>query len=1607
MCRDMDQQQHHSTREATSEVLDGNCDHRSLHDADRFRQNEAGDINKHSNRLSTDDNFSSNSSWHRHGDMSRNPSASSVDDRSIKSGDDSDGAGSTNGSKSSDTGISYLENNSIWIPPEAADKEHETESFSKSIAYDDDDDYSDGIKWGQSSFPSPGEEHEASANNARVEREKAMLEAMNGQLKILVSRFLASAGISSSKGEGSESWLDIVTSLSWEAALLIKPDASMGKEMDPGSYIKVKCIASGTRRQSEVIKGLVFKKNAAHKHMPTDCHNPRLLLLKGVLGHSDVGLSSFNSMDQEKDILERTIAKMMEICSPNVVMVEKTVSRNIQELLLKEGVTLILDMKLNRLKRIARCTGSPIVSFSEVLDKPNLKQCDYFHIEKFIEEHNSASEGGKMPSKTLMFLEGFPRPLGCTILLRGANSEKLKKVKQIMHFTVFAAYHLILETSFFEDQRVFLNDKNVPKENSFTAMEGPSATSYDVAAVGGAILGFPLHEDSPALRLYHATSNGYADVTKTLRSPGNADAPSSITSSSANELGEGANIRYDLRPPQNAERLTSPVPGPLRKLFADMLHHQNIYLPVTSLQETNDNQKAGKVESGQERVSDSFHVGAKVEESAVSSENGECTNDLQKQELTREIMPTGSSTCDKIEESPVVIENGEHRSTRIIIKDKYADKDQADDALDSHSILILMSSQCITKQVVCEQSHLSRIKYYGDFDVSLGRYLQDILQNQKLSCSLFGEPPEAQVYSYTHRNGNLTVLAKHLVPQHHLPGESEGKIWMWTRCLRCDEEHGISKSTPRVLISAEACNLSFGKFLELSFSSHSAARRLSICGHLVNRDCLRFFGLGSKVAMFRYSSVEIYTTCKPQPILQFFNPIRQDLFEGQRRHVHARGMTLFSEVASLLQHLKNEHPDAITLVVKCGLSLPVKDFPELEELLMKEKTNFEGSLGKAIDQNGRPFSSVHELLNLNWSYQDLLLELYVWDRRLHQLFNCKSVGLESVANCKNPADTVDEISDNNFDIDKKIGEFTYVETTTALGAARASDKLYLDHRLDKNAAPLLDESPEAGHSELSCNGGSKDEESSIAPGQIDVGSTTQTSKVPCFEISNDTELQGNAVVADPIPVEQEPSSTPQQFRYPYWDDRERWIWNSISESQLAYRNDIQAGYLDKFELINHYSPSYLSPLFEQNEEVVSPQFAVGPGSNVLCVLEDEISSIIARALAVSDERRHLMDSIVENGMENTRAEHAKIMEKSYSFLSESSFNSSSPWSSIGSLDSEANLSSLLSFPSDDFSGYDSSSLLSSVHPEMTVNGKVTLKGKYSVTSIYANQFYALRKKCCPSELAYITSLSRCKKWDAQGGKSKAFFAKTMDDRFIIKQIKKTEFESFIKFAPEYFKHVYHSLDTGSQTCLAKILGIYQVKQIRHGKEVKIDLMVMENLLFGHNISRIYDLKGAIFSRRVADSDDRDTVYLDQNFVEDMSVSPIYIGGKTKHLLQRAVWNDTSFLTSVNVMDYSLLVGVDKQKHELVFGIIDYLRQYTWDKQLETWVKTSLVVPKNASPTVISPREYKKRFRKFMAKYFLTVPDNWSPDNPSKPSKLVEAHSGDSLHQHPIEAEACA
>lgn len=83
--------------------------------------------------------------------------------------------------------------------------------------------------------------------------------------------------------------------------------------------------------------------------------------------------------------------------------------------------------------------------------------------------------------------------------------------------------------------------------------------------------------------------------------------------------------------------------------------------------------------------------------------------------------------------------------------------------------------------------------------------------------------------------------------------------------------------------------------------------------------------------------------------------------------------------------------------------------------------------------------------------------------------------------------------------------------------------------------------------------------------------------------------------------------------------------------------------------------------------------------------------------------------------------------------------------------------------------------------------------------------------------------------------------------------------------------------------------------MKGGKETKMDVLVMENLLFGRNLTRLYDLKGSSRSRYNPDSSGSNKVLLDQNLIEAMPTSPIFVGNKAKRLLERAVWNDTAFL----------------------------------------------------------------------------------------------------------------
>jgi hypothetical protein len=65
--------------------------------------------------------------------------------------------------------------------------------------------------------------------------------------------------------------------------------------------------------------------------------------------------------------------------------------------------------------------------------------------------------------------------------------------------------------------------------------------------------------------------------------------------------------------------------------------------------------------------------------------------------------------------------------------------------------------------------------------------------------------------------------------------------------------------------------------------------------------------------------------------------------------------------------------------------------------------------------------------------------------------------------------------------------------------------------------------------------------------------------------------------------------------------------------------------------------------------------------------------------------------------------------------------------------------------------------------------------RFKVVAYYPLQFAELRKRAIAGgDLAFLLSLSRCKRWKPKGGKTMAYFAKTHDERYVIKSLSKSE-----------------------------------------------------------------------------------------------------------------------------------------------------------------------------------------------------------------------------------------
>ncbi|XP_044488390.1 putative 1-phosphatidylinositol-3-phosphate 5-kinase FAB1C [Mangifera indica] len=1421
----------------------------------------------------------------------------------------------------------------IWNPPPPDDENDEAESNFFSYDDDDDDDIGESSAMFSSStslssmFPAKEKQNEGNKEPLRA--------VVQGHFRALVSELLRAENIK----VGKEDWLGIVTMIAWQAANFVKPDTSRGGSMDPVDYVKIKCIASGNPSESTLIKGVVCTKNIKHKRMTSQYKNPRLLILGGALEYQRAAnqLASFNTLLQQgNDHLKMVISKI-EALRPNVLLVEKSVSSYAQELLTKD-ISLVLNVKRPLLERIAQCTGAHICPSIDNASTTQLGHCELFRLEKVSEEHEPTNQF-KKKSKTLMYFEGCPRRLGCTVLLRGASQEELKKVKHVVQYAVFAAYHLSLETSFLADEGATLPKTRL--NHSRTIPERIIAdNSISLIPNCQAVADFCTQDDG-SVNLNLARGG--------LKSLSEHFDPKYICSSVSmdHRFDDATSRNDDLEP--------------------------DVGLNLQSLNQCND-----------------------LKESSVCSVDA---SNLTQPEL-QDIMGR---------------EERQHGEIPELTKFNRVNEDEPSgeyfSAADTHqSILVSFSSHCVRKRTVCERSRLLRIKFYGSFDKPLGRYLRDDLFDETACCQSCNESAEAHVLCYTHQQGNLMINVKHLSSV-KLPGERDGKIWMWHRCLRCAQTDGVPPATRRVVMSDAAWGLSFGKFLELSFSNHATANRVASCGHSLQRDCLRYYGFGSMIAFFRYSPIDILSVHLPPLVLEFNGHGQQEWIRKEAEELLVKMETVYAEISYVLEGMEQKSSS-----VGCETSNTTdlkNHILALKDQIKKERNDYLDFLRPVVTETSESSQASVDILELNRLRRALLLGSHAWDQQLCSLSSLlKKV---SIVKATPGGPSYANLKELRSDSVCKDGKIEYGNEENVSGSSlEVQESPANDSQPEQNNEPSLPTFEPFG-SDISLIGSSlpnreedvhlDSEIASTLSERIDSAWTGTDQVVQPLQASQRDGLQAG-FVGQIRKVDNHPFkrlTTPGRFHS--FDSarrmRERML-KGLPSSSLhlstlrsfhasgEYRcmvrdpvSNIMSTYFQmlpleaqKLNLVLSSTPSFISSASRVAE---GARLLLSHGGNndlVIAVYDNDPTSIISYALSSKEYEDCVADKFSEHGVWSAN-------ETNREGSGDSTF---SAWQSFGSADLD--YIHYGSYGSEDTSASSMSNLFADPKksPHLTISfedessiaaGKV----KFSVTCYFAKQFDSLRKKCCPSEVDFVCSLSRSQRWCAQGGKSNVFFAKSLDERFIIKQVKKTELDSFVEFAPEYFKYMTESLTSRSPTCLAKILGIYQVsvKHLKGGKEIKMDLMVMENLFFRRSISKVYDLKGSARSRYNQDTTGANKVLLDMNLLEILRTEPIFLGSKAKRSLERAIWNDTSFLASVHVMDYSLLVGVDEEHKELVLGIIDFMRQYTWDKHLETWVKASGILggPMNASPTIISPKQYKKRFRKAMTSYFLTVPDQWS------------------------------
>lgn len=291
-------------------------------------------------------------------------------------------------------------------------------------------------------------------------------------------------------------------------------------------------------------------------------------------------------------------------------------------------------------------------------------------------------------------------------------------MKHVVQYGVFAAYHLALETSFLVDEGATLPELPLKSPIIVALPDKPSSADRSISTIpiipiasasspNSSLQAFGLQNDDLAF-------NGTKRMEQTvLGVPSDETAPVQMNSqnghitclldmvprSSVSPLVQHSNISLCHCPDDTGDvnrimNLQDSLPGTTRHVLVNDFR----VLPshATNLVSV----------KGDSSLSKNSEIGDKVADKPAAPLNVQISHDSDS---------TNDNSVAKTDEIPA-------------------------SPADNQSILVSLSSRCVWKETLCERPHLLRIKYYGNFDKPLGRFLRDQLFDQvrlRFTTSIF------------------------------------------------------------------------------------------------------------------------------------------------------------------------------------------------------------------------------------------------------------------------------------------------------------------------------------------------------------------------------------------------------------------------------------------------------------------------------------------------------------------------------------------------------------------------------------------------------------------------------------------------------------------------------------------------------------------------------------------------------------------------------------------------------------------------------------------------------------------------------------------------------